>query len=200
MTYESPYLMRRIVRGLRAASLLLVLSGCREEYRFYGIPVNPMVTAPVDGLVRDDGSTFSIGAQRGRASLVFFGYTNCPDVCPTTLADWKQVKAALGGAASKVNFIFVTIDPATDTPEVVGQYIARFDSSFVGLSGSPAQIDAVSKAFGVSAFADGTLDSGHTAMAHPSRVYLVDTEGRVRYVYPPGLKPEEIAADVKHVF
>lgn len=200
MTYESPYLMRRIVRGLGAASLLLVLSSCRDEYRFYGIPLNPMVTAPVDVLVRGDGSTFSIGAQRGRASLVFFGYTNCPDICPTTLADWKQVKAALGGAASKVNFIFVTIDPATDTPEIVGQYIARFDSSFVGLSGSPAQIDAVSKAFGVSAFADGTMDSGHTAMAHPSRVYLVDTEGRIRFVYPPGLKADEIAADVKHVF
>jgi len=180
--------------------LLLVLSGCREEYRFYGIPVNPMVTAPGDGLVRDDGSTFSIGAQRGRASLVFFGYTSCPDVCPTTLADWKHVKAALGGAASKVNFIFVTIDPATDTPEVVGQYIARFDSSFVGLSGSPAQIDSVARTFGVSAFPDGTLESGHTAMAHPSRVYLVDPAGRIRFVYPPGLKAEEIAEDVKHVF
>ncbi len=184
------------------AVLLVTFSAgasCRDEYKFYGVPLNPMVSAPAGALTRGDGAAFAIGAQRGEASLVFFGYTNCPDICPTTLADWKQVKAALGGAASKVNFIFVTIDPATDTPEVVGRYIARFDSSFVGLSGSPAQIDSVARAFGVSAFPDGTLESGHTAMAHPSRVYLVDPEGRIRFVYPPGLKPDEIAADVKHV-
>ncbi|MGI8618426.1 MAG: SCO family protein [Gemmatimonadaceae bacterium] len=199
MTYKSPYLMRRIVRGLGAASFLLVLSSCRDEYRFYGIPVNPMVTAPVDVLVRDDGSKFSIGAQRGRASLVFFGYTNCPDVCPTTLADWKRVKAALGSTARFVDFVFVTIDPDNDTPQVIERYLAKFDTAFVGLTGEPDRIDSVARGFGVSAFAEGTLPSGHTAMAHPSRVYLVDTRGRIRFVFPPGLKAEEIADDVRHV-
>lgn len=185
--------------GLLSAAVLAALVACRDEYKFYGIPVNPMVTAPLDVLVRDDGTRFAIGAQRGRASLVFFGYTNCPDICPTTLADWKRVKSALGTAALFVNFVFVTIDPENDTPEVIERYLAKFDTSFIGLTGEPADIDSLAGAFGVSAFAEGTLPSGHTAMAHPSRVYLVDPRGRIRFVFPPGLKPEEIAADIRHV-
>lgn len=186
---------------LTLAAILLGLSasGCRDEYKFYGIPLNPMVTAPIQPLARDDGSRFAIGADRGRASLVFFGYTNCPDICPTTLADWKRVKEALGSAALYVNFVFVTIDPETDTPEVVERYLARFDTAFVGLTGTPDQVASVATAFGVTATAEGTLPSGHTAMAHPSRVYLVDPRGRIRFVFPPGLRPEEIAEDVRHV-
>lgn len=182
-----------------AVALLLALAACRDEYKYYGIPLNPMVGAPAGALTRGDGSPFSIGSQRGKASLVFFGYTNCPDICPTTLADWTRVKTALGKDAPKVNFVFVTIDPGNDTPAVMKSYVANFDTAFVGLSGTQAEIDSIARAFGVSAFPDGTLESGHTAMAHPSRVYLVDPEGRIRFVYPPGLKPEEIAEDVRHV-
>ncbi len=192
-------LLRQFARAVGAASFLLLLSDCRDEYKFYGIPLNPMVTAPLEPLVRDDSSRFAIGAERGRASLVFFGYTNCPDICPTTLADWKQVKEALGSAALYVSFVFVTIDPETDTPEVVERYLAKFDTAFVGLTGSPDQIAAVAQGFGVSAFAQDTLPSGHAAMVHPSRVYLVDPRGRIRFVFPPGLRPEEIAEDVRHV-
>ena len=177
----------------------MALAACQEDYKFYGIPLNPMVSAPTAALTRSDGSRFAIGGQKGRASLVFFGYTHCPDICPTTLADWTRVKTALGGDASKVNFVFVTIDPGNDTPEVIAQYLKNFDTTFVGLTGAPAEIDTIAKAFGVTAFQDGTLESGHAAMAHPSRVYLVDPEARIRFVYPPGLKAEEMAADVKHV-
>lgn len=185
--------------SLAAVLVTLAVAGCRDEYKFHGIPINPMVTAPIQPLVRDDGSRFAIGAERGRASLVFFGYTNCPDICPTTLADWTRVKEALGSAALFVNFVFVTVDPETDTPAVVERYLARFDTAFVGLTGSPEQIAAISQGFGVTAMAEGTLPSGHTAMAHPSRVYLVDPRGRIRFVFPPGLRPEEIAEDVRHV-
>ncbi len=189
--------------GRRWIAVLLVTfsagAGCRDEYKFYGVPLNPMVSAPAGALTRGDGASFTIGAQRGKASLVFFGYTNCPDICPTTLADWTQVKTALDTDAAKVNFVFVTIDPENDTPAVMKSYVANFDTAFVGLSGTQAEIDSIATAFGVSAFPDGTLESGHIAMAHPSRVYLVDPEGRIRFVYPPGLKPEEIAEDVRHV-
>lgn len=189
---------QRITTSIGVCCLLAAFA-CGDDYKFFGIPLSPLVTAPDIELTRGDGSRFAIGAQKGRASLVFFGYTNCPDICPTTLADWKQVKTALGDDAAKVNFVFVTVDPGNDTPEVMQAYVEKFDPAFIALSGGQAQVDAVSKAFGVSAFADGMLDSGHPAMAHPSRVYLVDTEGRIRFVYPPGLKPDEIASDVKHV-
>ena len=185
--------------AVKTALLVLAAAGCGgEDYKFYGVPLSPMVTAPGAQLTRADGSRYSI-AQKGKASLVFFGYTNCPDICPTTLSDWRQVKTALGADANKVNFVFVTIDPANDTPQVVRSYLANFDSSFVGLTGEQAEIDSIARAFGVTAFPEGSLESGHTAMAHPSRVYLVDPEGRIRFVYPPGLKPAEIAEDVKHV-
>lgn len=186
--------------SLTAIALALAAAGCGgEEYKFYGVPLDPVVTAPLEPLVRDDSTRFAIGAQRGRASLVFFGYTNCPDICPTTLADWKRVKTALGTAANYVNFVFVTIDPETDTPAVVERYLAQFDTAFVGLTGGADEIAAIAQAFGVTAFAQDTLPSGHAAMVHPSRVYLVDPRGRVRFAYPPGLKPEEIAEDVRHV-
>lgn len=186
-------------RWVAAILLTFTASGCKDDYRFYGVPLNPMVDVPRIPLTRSDGSRFDFVSEKGKAGLVFFGYTNCPDICPTTLAGWKRVKAALGADGSKVNFVFITIDPDNDTPEVIGRYVANFDTSFVGLSGKPAQIDSVAKAFGVSAFPDGTLASGHRAMAHPSRVYLVDPEGRIRFVYPPGLQPEEIAEDVRNV-
>jgi len=184
---------------LAALVLGLTVAACRDDYKYYGIPLDPMVSAPAGALTRGDGSQFSIGSQKGKVSLVFFGYTNCPDICPTTLVEWKRVKAALGGDVSRVNFVFVTIDPENDTPAVMRNYMANFDSSFVGLSGEPAMVDSIATAFGVRAFPDGTLESGHVAMAHPSRVYLVDPDGRIRFVYPPGLKPDEIAQDVKHV-
>jgi len=186
--------------SLTAIALAFGAAGCGgEEYKFYGVPLDPVVTAPLEPLVRDDSTRFAIGAQRGRASLVFFGYTNCPDICPTTLADWKRVKSALGTAANYVNFVFVTIDPETDTPAFVERYLAQFDTAFVGLTGGADEIAAIAQAFGVTAFAQDTLPSGHAAMVHPSRVYLVDPRGRVRFAYPPGLKPEEIAEDVRHV-
>lgn len=188
------------MRRARVAVIIAVIAiACKEDYKFYGIPLSPMVTAPGAELMRADGSRYSIAAQTGEASLVFFGYTNCPDICPTTLSDWRQVKSALGADADKVNFVFVTIDPANDTPQVMRSYIANFDSTFVALTGAQAEIDSIARAFGVSAFAEGSLESGHTAMAHPSRVYLVDPESRIRFVYPPGLKPEEIAEDIRHV-
>ncbi len=191
--------LRQFVSVVAAAVFLLALSGCRDKYKFYGIPLNPMVTAPLDPLVRDDGARFSIGAERGRASLVFFGYTNCPDLCPTTLTDWKRVKQALGTASLFVNFVFVTVDPATDTPDVVERYLAKFDTAFVGLTGTPEQVASVATAFGVTATPEGTLASGQTGMIHPGQVYLVDTRGRIRFVFPPGLRAEEIAEDIRHV-
>lgn len=182
-------------------ALLLACSAaaCREkEYTYYGLPVDPPVAAPAVALLRDDSSRFVIGTRK-KASLVFFGYTNCPDICPTTLADWIRVKDKVAGAGPLVDFVFVTIDPVNDTPRIIEAYLARFDTAFVGLTGTQAAIDSVARGFGVVAFEEGQLPSGHAAMAHPSRVYLVDLDGRIRFVYPPGLKPEEIADDVRRV-
>ena len=90
--------------------------------------------APPLRLVEHGGRAFDLAAERGKVVLLFFGYTHCPDICPTTLADWRRVHAALGADTSRVRFVFVTTDPERDTPEVAQQYARQFHPAIIGLS------------------------------------------------------------------
>jgi len=127
---------------------------------------------------------------------VFFGYTHCPDVCPTTLADWKRVKAQLGPTAARVRFVFVTVDPERDTPAVALRYARQFDSSFVGLSGDAPTTARVLELFGVAAAREaGTPASGYL-VSHSSQQFLLDERGALVALYPFGTRWEALAADL----
>lgn len=146
------------------------------------------------------------GAGDGRAALVFFGYTHCPDVCPTTLADWTRVKRALAARdpadTARVRFVFVTVDPERDSAAVVARYVAQFDPGFVGLAGSRAAVDATQAAWHVSSFrepAPAGAPPGAYAVSHPAQVFLVGPDGRLRTIYPLGAPPADVAADVHAV-
>ncbi len=183
-------------------ALFVVLSAalaCRDDYKYHGVAVSPITVAPPLELSRVDGSPFSLAAEKGKTVLVFFGYTHCPDICPATLSDWKRVRGALGADAAKVSFVFVTIDPARDSPRVVHDYVSRFDKAFVGLSGDSATLGRIAKSFGVSAFIDGSSDSEMYAMSHPSRIYLIDREGSLRFMYTAMTPPSELAADLRQL-
>jgi len=191
------------------------LAGC-DRLRpptFHGATLEPPAPAPtlrlpIAAAVRDTlaappgpARTFDLAratADSGRTALVFFGYTHCPDVCPTTLADWTRVKRLLGPDAARARFVFVTVDPERDTPTVVGRYVAQFDTSFVGLAGSRAAVDSVQRAWGVASFRDGGSDSAYT-VAHPAQVFAVDPEGRLRLTYSLGARPDDVAADLRHL-
>ena len=127
-------------------------------------------------LVAPDGSTVTDADFKGEPKLVFFGYTHCPDVCPTTLFDMTQVFGKLG-ASKKIAGIFITVDPERDTPAVMKDYMSNFDPRIVGLSGERAQIEPVLKAYHVYSRKVPTND-GDYSMDHSSIVYLMDKQGR----------------------
>ena len=133
---------------------------------------------------------------KGRPFLVFFGFTHCPDVCPTTLFEMSEVFRRLGPDADKATALFITVDPERDTPALIKDYLSNFDPHLRGLTGDPAAIDAVVKTYRAYAKKVPTPGGGYT-MDHTALVYLMDKEGR--FVAPFNLKrrPEEAAADLR---
>ncbi|PVB62987.1 SCO family protein [Labrenzia sp. 011] len=128
-------------------------------------------------LINGDGETVTDQTFAGKPSLFFFGFTYCPDVCPTTLAELQGWMEALGEDAAKLNYAFVTVDPERDTPEVMRDYVWAFDKRITPLTGSREQIDAIIKAYRVYA-KKVPLDDGDYTMDHSAAVYLMDADNR----------------------
>ncbi len=143
-------------------------------------PATPMA----DFVLTDqDGKPFDSRSLRGRAALVFFGFTHCPDVCPTTLAAMTHVLETLGPDADKVRPIFISVDPERDTPEALKLYGEMFDPRIVMLTGSPAQIAAVAKGWYVYYERQPTGAAGDYLVDHTASVFLVDREGLFRSTF-----------------
>jgi protein SCO1/2 len=139
------------------------------------------------------GHPFTARDLQGKPSLVFFGFTHCPDVCPTTLAKLAQVKKAAPIAGLRV--LFVTVDPQRDTPTAVGIYAHAFDPDFVGLTGDPKAVEKISAAFGVAAFRVD-LPGGDYTMDHSAAVFLVDARARIVGIFTPPFDTRRIAQDL----
>ncbi len=173
---------RRVVLGAVLAAVVLVGGGTWFELRQYG-GASPADLEPQIGgafsLVDGAGRTVTDRDLRGRYALVYFGYTACPDVCPTTLNQMAAALASLGSAGDKVVPVFITVDPARDTPAVVASYVAAFSPRLLGLTGTPAQIAAVARAYRVY-YAKHPTGTGPTeySMDHTSLLYLMGPDGR----------------------
>ena len=162
-----------------------------------GSPIVPTAAA-IGGpfqLTNQEGRDISSQDLKGRPFLVFFGFTNCPDFCPTTLFDVSEVLRALGPDADRVNALFVTVDPERDTPEKLKDYLSSFDPHLTGLTGSPEAIAAMTKAYRAPVRKVVQAD-GYT-MDHPVVVYLMDKEGRFVAPFSLKRKPAEAAADLR---
>ncbi len=156
-------------------------------------------TAMVGGpfqLVDQDGKAVDQHVLDGKWSAVFFGYTYCPDVCPTTLQVLAQAKARLGAKARDMQVVFVSVDPGRDTPAQMKAYLATpsFPQPTLGLTGSPAQIAAVAKAYRVYYAKQGTGEG--YAMAHSSLVYLMDPKGKFASVVTDSQTPDQVATQI----
>jgi protein SCO1/2 len=134
---------------------------------------------PGFSLSEHGGRTLDLAAERGRVVVVFFGYTHCPDVCPTTLADFVAVKRRLAQRAGEVRFAFITVDPRRDTPEVARRYAAQFDSTFFGLSSDSVTLAGIQRQFRASAWI-GADSTGAVMVAHSASVYVIGRDGSVR--------------------
>ena len=206
--------------ALTAAGALAV-GGCAELRPLHGTVYEPPSAAPALPLVRADGRPFDLAGERGKVVAVFFGYANCPDVCPTTLADLARMANGLPeGTRERFRVVFVSVDPARDTPAVADAYARRFQPSFVGVTADEARVAAAARAYGVAAapLPTGTSSSpvdsaargehaGHPApsaaasggydVMHAGSIFLVDREGRLRTVLSAGTPMADVAADVR---
>ncbi len=147
-------------------------------------------------LIDQNGERRSEADFRGRYMLIFFGFTNCPDVCPTTLAMLSETFKELGPKADEVVPIFISIDPERDTPAILKSYLASFGPRFVGLSGTPAEVAKVADAYKVY-YQKIPLEGGGYTMNHSSVIYLMDKNGKFAAHYTLEIGPDALAADLK---
>lgn len=178
--------------------LVVALTACGEKaHEFSGAVSEPPPVVQDFVLTDQHGDDFQMELDSKDVSIVFFGYALCPDVCPTTLADMVRAKRLLKEDASNVSFIWITVDPERDSPQVLGKRIAVFDSEFVGLSGTREALTEVWDDFGIIVQRDDTQGSAAGYLvSHTANTYLVDRNMKNRVVFPFGTAPNDIAADI----
>lgn len=182
--------------------VLLILVGWQvvsRPYTFQGSLIEPPIKAPEIELIDQDGQPFRLSDHHGKVVLVFFGYTNCPDVCPLTLSDFKLIKADLDEQTDQVSFVFVTVDPERDTQERLKAYLANFDPAFVGLTGSLSELESVWKAYGVYQAKQDTGSAAGYLVDHTARTYAIDKNGDLRLTYPFEMERQALLEDVRHL-
>jgi protein SCO1/2 len=184
--------------------VLFALAGCNTAPAATPTPASTNISAfdpalPIKNFTLDDtfGKQTSLDNLKGKLTLVTFGFANCPDVCPVTLANFKLVKQLLGERAEGVRFAFVSVDGARDTPEALAKHLALYDTTFLGLTGDDARVRPVTLDFGVQYIIEkpeGT--SADYLVTHTASSFLVNAQGQLVRKYAYGTPPEEIAADV----
>jgi protein SCO1 len=195
---------RRSLLLLGGASLML--AGCdrvkalfEPGTKFNSIDITGAQYARNFALVDAQGRERTMADFQGKIVAIFFGFAQCPDVCPTALLELAQVKQSLGAEGDKLQGIFITVDPERDTPEVLGTYVQAFDPSFVALRGSLEQTAAVAREFKVyyNKVPGKTPDS--YTMDHSAGLYVFDTQGRVRLFARHGMGAEPLTQDIRRL-
>jgi protein SCO1/2 len=161
---------------------------------------DPPHAAPGFRLAGSDGQELQLARWRGKLVLLVFGFTNCPEVCPTTLLTLAQARQQLGAAAAEVQVVYVTVDPERDTLPKIKAYLAAFDKSFVGGTEKPAVLEAMRQRYGVVAAklaAKPGADAANYGMNHSTSVFLIDRQGRLRAMMPFGHPAQDFVHDLK---
>ncbi len=190
--------IQSIAGGALWAGAAGLLAACGEKKpQFSAVDLTGADYARDFSLPDANGQVRSLKDFQGKAVVVFFGYTQCPDVCPTTMAELAQAKKLLGPDGDKVQGIFVTVDPERDTPEVLKAYMANFDPGFVALRGTPEQTAAIAKDFKVYfKKVEGKTSTSYT-LDHSAASFVYDPQGRLRLYTRYGVGPQALAGDLK---
>jgi protein SCO1/2 len=189
--------LKKIAVSALSISAAGVFSACSErKAEFRGIDVTGAEYARDLPLTDHNGQQRSLKDFAGKVVVVFFGFTQCPDVCPTSMQELAEVKRSLGADGDRLQGIFVTVDPERDTAEVLKAYMGNFDPSFLALRGSPEQLAAVAKDFKIYyKKVEGKTDTSYT-MDHSAGSYVYDPAGRLRVYHRYGSGAQALAADV----
>ena len=192
-------------RSLVAGSLLaLGLAGCdrlspNSAPSFFSTDITGAEFARKLELPDVDGKPRTLADWKGKVTVVFFGYTQCPDVCPTTMTELAAIRKSLGAEGDKLQSVFVTIDPERDTPEILKAYVANFGPGFTALRGTPEQTAAAAKEFKVFYAKVPGRNGGSYTMDHSAASFVFDPSGRVRLYVPYGGDSKKFAADLQQL-
>jgi protein SCO1/2 len=191
------FLLFGVVLALCAVSAFVAIyvhrdAGSQNANAFAGTPVEPPKTAQDFALVGDSGKTEHVLRAGTPLEFLFFGYTHCPDECPLAMASLGRAYRMLTPPErASTRVVFVTVDPARDTPSVMRAYVTRFDPHFIGLTGGATQLARVWQAYGVQ------IDAESKEIAHGDAIYAIDGHGKVVLVYPPDVAATALAGDAR---
>ncbi|HEX7386415.1 MAG TPA: SCO family protein [Castellaniella sp.] len=194
---------RRSLLVAAIASLPLALAGCgdKADSKPLAFEGGNDITGTHLGsdldMVSTDGQARTLASFRGKVLLVYFGYTHCPDVCPTSMAMAAQALALLGPKAKDVQVAMVTVDPQRDTPKVLAAYVQAFNPTFVGLTGTADQLARTARSFKVSYAKEAGPTPQQYAMSHSSAFYLIDRKGETRALISANTTPQDMAHDIQ---
>lgn len=179
--------------------VFLLLQACSEPVNWYGSEVTGMMPDLEFTLTGPDGEQVDAKSLRGKPVLVFFGFTSCPDVCPTTLTQLSVARKKLGAQADDVQILLVSVDPDRDTPEVMKQYTASFGPWLLGLTGPEKDLDALRKTYGVYAAMESSDEKGAYNVMHSAAVFGFDAKGRARLLISDVTDSEAVVSDLKNL-
>ena len=183
----------------------LIMAGCGSDSQSSGPTATPLPGTLLDPpkevsdftLTSDTNQPFHLSDLRGKVAVLFFGYTHCPDVCPTTMADFKRVKADLGDDAARVVFVFISVDGARDTPDRLATYVHAFDPDFIGLTGDDATLRAIAQDYGVFFQRVNYDNPDNYLVDHTATSFAVGPEGKLRAVFSNQSDPAGMAQRIR---
>jgi protein SCO1/2 len=190
-----------ILKAILAVTLALSLSACGERS---GKPSSPFKATDISSvewgrdfrLTDHNGQARSLADFKGKAVMLFFGFTHCPDICPTTLADMAKVVGKLGEDGARVQVLFVTVDPRRDTPQVLAKYVAAFNPGFLGLYGDEAVTAELAREFKAFFAAQPAQTHENYNVDHTAAIYVFDPRGRLRLLMGPERTVDSMVADI----
>ena len=190
-----------VLRGFIIAFMTMILMACSPKPEFKNVDITGSTAFGKDfSLLDPDGKVRTLADFKGKAVVMFFGYTQCPDVCPTTLTEMQQVMTLLGPKSDKVQVLFVSVDPDRDTAAILKQYVPSFDSRFLGLRpADEVALEKVTKDFKIYYKKVPGNSPGSYTMDHSAGSYAFDPEGRLRLYIKHAQGPETLAHDLKEL-
>jgi len=198
MTFWNPCPTRFLLVAALCTSAFM-LNGCSQETPWRLENVTGVVSPLAFSLTDDTGHEVTADTYRGKIVMLYFGYTHCPDVCPTTLADLSQAVSKLGSVASRVRILFVTVDPERDTPQLLNSYTQAFGPEFVGLRTNDPELRRLTKRYRVT-YSLGIPDArGNYEVTHSSAVFVFDGTGKARLLAESSDSPASIAHDLQQL-
>ena len=198
MNKKSFYVSLYAIAAL-AIAVVAIVTLSAKPYSFHGTLIEPPLPVGDFVLQTANNGAFRLSNNDEKITLLFFGYISCPDVCPTTLAEFKQVYDILGDKTQNVRFVMITADPERDTATKLTEYVSFFNPAFIGLSGEREDLEKVWKQFSVYVEKQETTSAAGYMVSHTSSVFVLDQDNNLRLTFPYGTPAKDIAEDLKEL-